>query len=51
MAEYKVEVTNGNLGFSGRFDLIFITLFGSEGQSEKTQLNILGVKRGSVSCT
>lgn len=52
MAEYKVEVTtSGNLNYSGTFDLIFVTLFGSEGESDPIQLNIFAVISGSVSCT
>lgn len=51
MAEYKVEVTTGNLTKSGTLDLIFVTLFGSEGESAPIHLNVLGVISGSVSCT
>lgn len=51
MAEYNVEVTTGNLDYSGTFDLIFVTLIGSEGECDPIQLNIFAVKSGSVSCT
>lgn len=51
MAEYTVEVTTGNRDYSGTFDFIFLTLFGSDGQSDKIQLNFFAVVNDSVSCT
>lgn len=51
MAKYHLEVTTGNQNFSGTFDQIFVTLIGSDGQSDKIQLNIFGIGCGSVSCT
>ncbi|KAM3861090.1 arachidonate 12-lipoxygenase, 12R-type-like [Diretmus argenteus] len=43
MAEYKVEVTTGDQPESGTLDYIFLTLIGSEGESERTQLDNYGV--------
>lgn len=43
MAEYRVEVTTGNLKKAGTWDHIFVTLFGSEGQSERTEFNNWGL--------
>lgn len=43
MAEYKLEVTTGDLKKAGTWDHIFVTLFGSDGQSERTELNNLGL--------
>lgn len=51
MARYLLEVTTGNLNYSETFDQIFLTLIGSDGQSDKIRLNIFGIGRGSVSCT
>lgn len=51
MAKYHLEVTTGNQNYSGTSDQIFVTLIGSDGQSDKIQLNIFGIGRGSVSCT
>lgn len=51
MAKYNVEVTTGNLDYSGTFDLIFVTLIGSDGESDPIHLNVFGVISGSVSCT
>ena len=42
MATYKLEVTTGNLDLSGTLDHIFITLFGEDGESERTELEKLG---------
>ncbi|XP_019745087.1 arachidonate 12-lipoxygenase, 12R-type-like [Hippocampus comes] len=39
MAEYQLKVTTGGRSFAATFDHILITLLGSEGQSEKSQLN------------
>lgn len=50
MAKYHLEVTTGNLKYSGTFDQIFVTLIGSDGRSDKIELNIFGIG-GSVSCT
>uniref|UniRef100_H2VCF5 Uncharacterized protein n=1 Tax=Takifugu rubripes TaxID=31033 RepID=H2VCF5_TAKRU len=48
MAKYHLEVTTGNQNYSGTFDQIFVTLIGSDGQSDKIQLNIFGIGRGST---
>lgn len=52
MAEYKLEVTTGNMTNAGTFDCIFVTLVGTEGESERTELNNFGFdfKTGMVSC-
>ncbi len=51
MAEYKVEVKTGDMKNAGTWDHIFITLFGTAGQSERTELNNYGIdfKTGTVS--
>uniref|UniRef100_A0A8C5DBW1 Hydroperoxide isomerase ALOXE3-like n=1 Tax=Gouania willdenowi TaxID=441366 RepID=A0A8C5DBW1_GOUWI len=38
MAEYKLAVTTGSMKFAGTMDHIYATLFGTEGQSERTEL-------------
>ncbi|XP_042359016.1 hydroperoxide isomerase ALOXE3-like [Plectropomus leopardus] len=38
MAEYKLEVTTGDMQYAGTWDHIYVTLFGTEGQSERTKL-------------
>ncbi|XP_039981087.1 hydroperoxide isomerase ALOXE3 [Xiphias gladius] len=43
MAEYKLEVTTGDMQYAGTWDHIFVTLFGHEGQSERTELDNLGI--------
>uniref|UniRef100_A0A672HGF5 Si:dkey-17e16.9 n=1 Tax=Salarias fasciatus TaxID=181472 RepID=A0A672HGF5_SALFA len=46
MAEYKLEVTTGTMKYAGTMDYIHATLFGTEGQSERTELdNALFEKR------
>ncbi|XP_071335429.1 hydroperoxide isomerase ALOXE3-like [Trachinotus anak] len=42
MAEYKLEVTTGGMQYAGTWDHIFVTLFGNEGQSERTELDNFG---------
>ncbi|XP_059212421.1 hydroperoxide isomerase ALOXE3-like [Centropristis striata] len=42
MAEYKLEVTTGDLQHAGTWDHIFVTLFGTEGQSERMKLDNFG---------
>uniref|UniRef100_A0A8C2ZEB2 Uncharacterized protein n=1 Tax=Cyclopterus lumpus TaxID=8103 RepID=A0A8C2ZEB2_CYCLU len=42
MAEYKLEVTTGDMKYSGTNDHIYVTLFGTEGQSERTELDNFG---------
>ncbi|XP_056284888.1 arachidonate 12-lipoxygenase, 12R-type-like [Pseudoliparis swirei] len=42
MVQYKIEVTTGVLKSSGTWDQIYITLFGTEGQSERTELDNFG---------
>uniref|UniRef100_A0A673ABP1 Uncharacterized protein n=1 Tax=Sphaeramia orbicularis TaxID=375764 RepID=A0A673ABP1_9TELE len=39
MAKYKLEVTTGNMKNGGTWDRIYITLTGSKGPSERTELN------------
>ncbi|XP_019745466.1 hydroperoxide isomerase ALOXE3-like [Hippocampus comes] len=43
MAEYKLEVTTGGRECAGTFDHILVTLLGSEGQSERTDLDNWGI--------
>lgn len=43
MAEYKVEVTTGDMQHAGTLDHIFVTIFGTTGQSERTELDNYGV--------
>uniref|UniRef100_A0A672HFQ2 Si:dkey-17e16.9 n=1 Tax=Salarias fasciatus TaxID=181472 RepID=A0A672HFQ2_SALFA len=42
MAEYKLEVTTGTMKYAGTMDYIHATLFGTEGQSERTELDNVG---------
>ncbi|XP_042359022.1 hydroperoxide isomerase ALOXE3-like [Plectropomus leopardus] len=42
MAEYKLEVTTGDKQYAGTWDHIYVTLFGTEGQSERTELDNYG---------
>ncbi|XP_037606919.1 hydroperoxide isomerase ALOXE3-like [Sebastes umbrosus] len=42
MAEYKLEVTTGDRQYAGTWDHIYVTLFGTEGQSERTELDNFG---------
>lgn len=51
MAEYKLEVTTGDMQYAGTWDHIYITLIGAEGQSERTELDNFGIdfKTGTVS--
>ncbi|XP_073349122.1 hydroperoxide isomerase ALOXE3-like [Pagrus major] len=50
MAEYKLEVTTGNMTNAGTFDHVFVTLLGTGGKSERTELDNYGVdfKTGMV---
>lgn len=43
MAEYKIEVTTGNMQDAGTFDHVYVTLIGTKGQSERTELDNFGV--------
>ncbi|XP_068198895.1 hydroperoxide isomerase ALOXE3-like [Antennarius striatus] len=43
MTEYKLEVTTGNMRNAGTWDHIYITLYGSQGQSDKTELDNYGL--------
>lgn len=43
MAEYKLEVTTGDRVFAGTFDSVYVTLIGTEGESERTELDNFGV--------
>lgn len=51
MAEYKLEVTTGDMKYAGTLDNIYIILFGTEGQSERTKLDNPGIdfKSGKAS--
>ncbi|XP_042359021.1 hydroperoxide isomerase ALOXE3-like [Plectropomus leopardus] len=40
--EYKLEVTTGNMTNAGTCDNIFVTLIGTEGKSERTELDSAG---------
>ncbi|KAM8725544.1 hydroperoxide isomerase ALOXE3-like [Acanthopagrus schlegelii] len=42
MAEYKLEVTTGNMTNAGTFDHVFVTLIGTGGKSERTELDNYG---------
>uniref|UniRef100_A0A3B1KIA6 Uncharacterized protein n=1 Tax=Astyanax mexicanus TaxID=7994 RepID=A0A3B1KIA6_ASTMX len=42
MLEYKVSVVTGEMTWGGTMDNVFITLIGSEGESERTLLNKQG---------
>lgn len=42
MADYKIEVTTGSMENAGTLDHIFVTLFGTEGQSERNELDNFG---------
>lgn len=52
MAEYMLEVTTGSMLHAGTFDNLYVTLIGTERQSERTQLTGLGLddKTGKVRC-
>uniref|UniRef100_A0A3P8YHS2 Uncharacterized protein n=1 Tax=Esox lucius TaxID=8010 RepID=A0A3P8YHS2_ESOLU len=41
--EYKVKLTKGNSLFSSTFDIIYVTLIGTEGKSERTSLGHIGL--------
>ncbi|XP_029984478.1 hydroperoxide isomerase ALOXE3-like [Sphaeramia orbicularis] len=43
MAEYKLQVTTGSMKKAGTFDHIFVTLIGTNGQSERTDLDNFGL--------
>ncbi|XP_068580558.1 hydroperoxide isomerase ALOXE3-like [Cebidichthys violaceus] len=43
MTEYKLEVTTGDKQYAGTWDHVFITLIGTEGQSERTELDNYGI--------
>lgn len=43
MAVYKLEVTTGDMKHAGTMDNIYITMFGTEGQSDRTKLDNLGI--------
>ncbi|CAK6961909.1 hydroperoxide isomerase ALOXE3-like [Scomber scombrus] len=43
MAEYKIEVTTGDTENAGTLDHIYVTLFGTEGQSKRTELGYLDI--------
>uniref|UniRef100_A0A673YE95 Hydroperoxide isomerase ALOXE3-like n=1 Tax=Salmo trutta TaxID=8032 RepID=A0A673YE95_SALTR len=43
MVEYKVKVTTGDALFSGSSDYIYVTLIGTEGKSERTNLDNYGL--------
>lgn len=41
MADYKIEVTTGDMENAGTTDHIYVTLFGTEGHSTQTELGNL----------
>ncbi|XP_028252886.1 hydroperoxide isomerase ALOXE3-like [Parambassis ranga] len=43
MAKYKLEVITGSMKHAGTMDHISITLYGTEGQSGRTELNNFGI--------
>ncbi|XP_071771918.2 hydroperoxide isomerase ALOXE3-like [Centroberyx gerrardi] len=43
MAEYKLEVTTGDMTHAGTSDYIYVTLIGTEGESERTELDNYGI--------
>jgi len=43
MAEYTLKVTTGSMLHAGTFDNLYVTLIGTERQSERTQLTSLGL--------
>ncbi|XP_041831839.1 hydroperoxide isomerase ALOXE3-like isoform X2 [Melanotaenia boesemani] len=43
MADYKLKVTTGDMQHAGTLDHIYIILFGTEGQSERTKLDNPGI--------
>lgn len=43
MAEYKIQVTTGNMQDAGTFDHVYVTLIGTKGESERTELDNFGV--------
>lgn len=52
MAEYTLKVTTGSMLYAGTFDNLYVTLIGTERQSERTQLMSLGLDdtNGKVIC-
>ncbi|XP_053301592.1 hydroperoxide isomerase ALOXE3 [Pleuronectes platessa] len=42
MAEYKLEVSTGYMPSAGTWDHVYVTLIGSDGESEKTELDNWG---------
>ncbi|KAK1888703.1 Hydroperoxide isomerase ALOXE3 [Dissostichus eleginoides] len=50
MAEYKLEMTTGDVQYAGASDYMYVTLFGTEEQSERTLMDNYGVdfQRGAV---
>lgn len=51
MAEYSLEVTTGSMMHAGTFDNVYVTLIGTERESEHTYLtsSLLDAKTGKVS--
>ncbi|XP_049446929.1 hydroperoxide isomerase ALOXE3-like [Epinephelus fuscoguttatus] len=48
MAEYKLEVTTGDMQYAGTWDNIYVTLLGTEGQSERTKLDNFDFSTGTT---
>ena len=42
MAEYKVQVSTGDMPSAGTWDHVSVTLIGSDGESEETDLDNFG---------
>lgn len=51
MTEYTLQVTTGSMLHAGTFDNLYVSLIGSERQSERTQLTSFGLdeETGKVS--
>ena len=43
MAEYKLEVSTGCQALAGTLDCIYVTLIGTEGEREPTNLDNFGI--------
>ncbi|KAK5852920.1 hypothetical protein PBY51_006753 [Eleginops maclovinus] len=50
MAEYKLEMTTGDMPYAGTSDYVYVTLFGTEGKSERTLMDNYGIdfQRGAT---
>ncbi|KAK7907778.1 hypothetical protein WMY93_016390 [Mugilogobius chulae] len=50
MVIYKLTVTTGNMSYAGTWDMVYVTLIGTEGESKRTELDNIGFdfSRGKV---